>query len=90
MSEKKKYLNIGSVLQFDEGSPFISLDNSMLKEFVEYLKEFGEKNLKGLTVDEIREKTKSKEIPRITINYYNPGEKAPSIIKKNLAIKLES
>jgi hypothetical protein len=91
MSEKtKRYLNLGSVLQFSsdgkEDTPFISLDNSVLKEFVEYLQEFGAKHLKGLTVEEIRA---NKKLPRVRINYYNPNEKAPAFVKKNLAIKLE-
>jgi len=84
------YRQIGSVIQFDgeDETPKIQLDSSALKEFVAFLQEFGEKNLKGLSVEEIRAKTKSKELGRLNLYYFNPNEKAPKFIKKNVCIKI--
>ena len=93
MEKKKKYLSVGSVLQFankdGDSKAFISLDNGSLKEFVDYLTQFGTKHLKGLSLEEIREKTKEGKIPRISLNYFDPSEKSPSFVKKNIALKLE-
>jgi len=92
MTEEKKsmYLAIGAVVQFDgeDANPFISLDASNLKDFVEYLQTYGAKYLKGLSTDEIRAGVKDKTIPRINLNYYSPSEKAPDFIKKNVVLKL--
>lgn len=88
-----KYLNLGAVMEFNEEGkdnyPFISLDSSELKDFVEYLTDFGTKYLKGLDKEQIRKATKAKDIPRINISLYRPSEKAPDFIKYNLAIKLD-
>jgi hypothetical protein len=88
----KKYLTVGSVLQFSsesgEGNAFISLDLVSLKEFVDFLNKFGETHLKGLSMEQIREGVKNKEIPRISLSYYDPNEKAPDFIKKNVVLKL--
>lgn len=87
--EKKKYLNIGSVMKFVDGHPFISLNNESLAQLVDFLENFGKTHLKGLSDDDIRKKTKSKEIPRISLSLYPPGDKSPEFVKNNVVLKLE-
>lgn len=84
------YLQIGSVIKFEgeDETAKIQLDSSNLRQFVEFLQEFGEKNLKGLSVEDIRAKTKAKEIGRLNLYYFAPNEKAPKFIKKNVCIKI--
>ena len=92
MSEQKKYLAIGSLVENEDrnGNAYeqISLDNTNLKEFVEYLTGFGKKYLAGKTDDEIKAAMKSKDIPRIYLSFYDPSDKAPDFIKKNVVLKL--
>ena len=85
MSESK-YLTVGSLLEGKDGN-YIELDPSNLKEFVGFLQEFGSKNLKGLDVDQIRAKVKSKELSRLYVSMYPTRDGAPSFILKNLVIK---
>lgn len=85
-----KYLNIGSLVRNKgkDGSEYesIVLDNVNLKAFVELLTAHGSKHLKDLEPSEVM---KNKKLPRIYVNLYNPNEKAPDFIVKNLAIKIE-
>lgn len=89
---KKRYLQVGSVVEFNDKdgnpNPTVSLEAENLKEFVDYITNFGAKYLKGLTTDEIRAGVKDKTIPRIYLNYYDPHEQAPDFIKHNLVLKL--
>lgn len=84
----KKYLSVGSIVEFDDGKAFISIDNLTLRGFMDYVSEHGAKFLKGLTEDEIKEGQKSGDIPRIRIYMFEPNDKAPDFIKKNLALKV--
>ena len=84
------YKQIGSVIQFDgeNETPKIQLDSSALKEFIVFLQDFGRSNLDGLSVDQIRTKTKNKEIGRLNLYYFNPNDNAPKFVKKNVCIKI--
>jgi hypothetical protein len=84
----KKYLLVGQELQFDDDKPFIQIDNTNLKELVNYLKEFGATYLGNLTTDEIRKAEQGKQIPRIRLYRFKKNENAPKFVKANIAIKL--
>lgn len=94
MADKKnKYLNIGSVVRYEDNES-IQLDNGPLIELVNYLKAHGKQYLEGLSLEEIRERQKLKKddaryIPRIRFYFFEPHEKAPNFIKKNVSIKLK-
>jgi len=92
MSDKSKYLNIGSVVDF-EGKEKLQLDNGALAELVEFLKAHGKKYLMDKSLEEIRNGQKQKKdhtdyIPRINLYYFEPSEKAPSFVRWNVAVKV--
>lgn len=84
---ERKYLTMGSIVEFS-GEKSITLDNTALREFVEFLMEHGEKYLQGLSNEEIRAGEKAKDIPRLRIYMFDPNEKAPEFVVKNLAVKV--
>ena len=92
--EKKdrKYLSVGSIISMTskkgEDYKMITLDNLALSDFVELLQEHGKRYLAGKTEDEIKAGQKEGTIPRIQVSMFEPGEKAPDLIFKNLAIKV--
>lgn len=96
MSEKK-YLNIGSMVEFQTGSgdviQKIQIDCEQLDALIGLLDNYFEKKVKGLSVDEIRAAQKLKwndpnQLKRVEIVGFDPSENAPDFIKKNLCIKV--
>jgi len=81
-----KYLSIGNVMNGEHGE-YYQLDNLKLKEFLDFLKAHGEKYLKGLSDDEIKDGQRAKEIPRLSIYRFDPNDGAPDFIIGNLAVK---
>lgn len=92
MAEKGKYLNIGQIVTF-EGQEKMQLDNGALAELVSFLKEHGKKYLMEKSLEEIRAGQKLKKddpnyIPRLNLYFFEPNEKAPEFVVKNVAVKV--
>jgi len=97
MSEKKKYLNLGSMVEFQTNSgdviQKIQIDCEQLDALIGLLDNYWKNKVEGLSVDEIRAAQKLKwndpnQLKRIEIVGFDPSENAPSFIKKNLCIKI--
>lgn len=88
MADKKKFLNIGQVLDGKDGS-YINLNLESLKELVNLLQEFGAKNLKGIKPEDIRSKVKAKELPKFFVSIYDSHPNSPDFVLNDLVIKMD-
>ena len=91
MENKPKYVSFGSVVDFGDGK-MIQLDNTRLDQFVDYLREYGKKNLANLSDEEIRKAEKlpkgdPNKLYRLNLYLFNPHENAPDFVVSNLAFK---
>lgn len=98
MSEQKsKWLNVGSIIQFKDssgnpkGKAKFQIDCEKLDELIGLMDNYFEKNVKGLSVDDIRAAQKLKwddpnQLKRIELVAFEPSENAPDFIEASLCI----
>ena len=79
-----KYLKIGQVAEFsgkDGDFEVMTIENENLQEFTKVLRKFGKERIGDMTVEEIRNAQKDKELSRLTIYRFNKREKRGSFCK---------
>jgi len=65
----------------------LEIDNLYLEEFIQFMVNFFEANLSGLTKDEIKEKRS--QLPKIYMNLFDADDDAPDFVVANVCMKGE-
>lgn len=97
MAEKRKYLQVGQVVQFQtKNGPLtkIELDNEKLNELITLLDKYYAENVEGLSVDDIRAAQKLKfndpnRLNKIQFLLFDKHEKAPDFVLHNVVVNID-